>query len=167
MINQNEVIKILNEYLAQQTAFTMATTSESGLWISTMFFGYDEGKLYFSSKLKTKHAQDIGSGANVAFSIADSTQTPASKIIGIQGLGYCRRSSLEEAPKIIKHLGMRFAEYNSTLGNLVTLKEVLQGGISSPFTIEISMLKFLHKEKFGGYQIIEFKNNQVNSVYSG
>ena len=167
MINQDEVVISLSEYLRQQTAFTMATMNEKGPWISTMFFGYNEGKLFFSSKLKTQHAKDIGIGANVAFSIADSTQTPASKIIGVQGVGYCRPSKLEEASKIIKYLGLRFAEYNSTMGNLAALSDVLQGGVSSPFTIEISMIKYLHKEKFGGYQIVEFNNGKIEKVYTG
>lgn len=167
MISQNDVITTLNDYLDSQTTFTLATHSEDGPWISNMFFGYIEGKLFFSSKLKTKHAKDIGSGSKVAFAIADSSQTPASKIIGLQGVGYCRLSSLEDAPSIIKHLGLRFAEYNSTFGNLAALKEVLQGGVSSPFTIEISMIKFLHKEKFGGYQIIEFSHGKISRVYPG
>ncbi len=165
--DQIEVINTLNEFMQHHTTFTLATYSDGRPWISTMFYGYIDGKLFFSSKLKTKHAKDIGSGSYVAFSVADSSQTPASKVIGIQGVGYCHRSDIEDAPKIIKHLGFRFAEYNSTLGNLNALKDILQGGVSSAFTIEISTIKFLHKEKFGGYQIIDFKDGIVDKVYAG
>ncbi|PKO01274.1 MAG: hypothetical protein CVU42_00245 [Chloroflexi bacterium HGW-Chloroflexi-4] len=167
MPTHDEVIDILDEYLRKQTSITIANYSESGLWISNMFYGYALGKIFFSSKLKTRHAKEIGDGSQVAFSIANSSQTPASKVIGIQGVGFCHPSNVEDYPNLIKHYGLRFAEYADSFGNLKSIIEVMQGGISKPFTIDITMIKFLNKEVFGGYQIIEFHNSKIIKVYPG
>ena len=166
MTTDNEVIQTLNEYLENQTTFTLATSGENGLWISTMFYGYVDGKLYFSSKTKTRHAKEIGKGLQIAFSIADSSQTPAVPTVGLQGVGYCHPSGMNEMPSIIKHYGVRFAEYNDTFGNINALAGLIQGGLNLPFTIEISMIKFLHKPIFGGYRIIEFSDGKITKVYT-
>jgi len=151
------LIEELNAYLNGQQVLTLATSGPDGIWCCSVFFGYADGRFYFSSKRSTRHARHIANGANVAFAVADSSQTPSDQIIGVQGEGYCRPAGLTDATNIIKHYGMRFIEYQEQFGKIERIAELLKGDASLPYIIEVSRIKFRNKPRFDGERIIEFK----------
>lgn len=149
----------LDEYLKREAVMTLATSNGADPWICTVYYGYSEGKFYFTSKQKTRHAQDIGDGGTIAFAIADSSQTPAVKTVGVQGVGFCRPAKVVDAPAMVLHYGKRFTEFMRDFGNLAQLREMITGGANQAYVLEIETIKYTNKNLFKDAQIIKFKGS--------
>ena len=146
----------VEEYLRGQLVVMLATSGESGLWACSVFYAYNDAELLFASSKNSKHGMDIGKGANVAFAITDTTQTPAKTAIGIQGTGYCRPARISEASKFIRHYATRFPKYSSTHGNLSNLVKLIKTADNRPYVLEIKQIKYTNKNLFETPQYFDF-----------
>ncbi|MBI5848505.1 MAG: pyridoxamine 5'-phosphate oxidase family protein [Nitrospirae bacterium] len=144
----------LNAYLKSQILLTVATLGKEYPWTCSVYFGYSDGRFYFTSKRDTQHAKDIGNGAIVAFAVADSAQTPSAVIVGVQGRGFCRPARLDDATKIVVNYGQKFKEFLADYGSLPNLLEVMKGG--TVYVIEAHSIKFTNKNLFKDAQILSF-----------
>jgi hypothetical protein len=60
--------RVLDE-LAEHHVLTLATTGPEGLWAAAVFYANDDLNLYFLSAPTSRHAVNIGAGAQVAGTI--------------------------------------------------------------------------------------------------
>ena len=83
---------------------SLATTSDSQPWISTLYYGFDEDfSFYFVSARDSLHVQQILANPRVAVAIYDSTQ-PARAGIGVQIDGIASMVQEDEIPRALEVL---------------------------------------------------------------
>ena len=78
----------ITHFLNEHHLLTLATSQNNKPYCCNLFYVYDQlsNQLFFSTDIKTKHAQDFICNTNVAGSIALETKE-VSKIQGVQLLG--------------------------------------------------------------------------------
>ena len=137
-------------YMNDHQVLHLGTTDGQTAWQSVVYFAYNDGLIYFTSAKSSLHGTHIGSGANVAFSVADSSQSPATpSAVGVQGAGYCRPAGVRDLPSFARCYGSRFASYQATFGNLSKLREMITGD-NVPYLIEIGRVLYRNKPLLGG-----------------
>lgn len=88
--------KLIVEYLEDQKLMQLATISESGPWICTVWQAYDEDlNIYFFSGLNRKHSKEIEKDNRVAGALSKS-HTPNDKPRAIQFSGTAQALTDEE-----------------------------------------------------------------------
>ena len=69
-MNEQEIERIIREYIPQIIHMSLATVSDSRPWVCEVHFVYDdELNLYFGSSVKTRHAQELLKNPYVAGNI--------------------------------------------------------------------------------------------------
>ena len=84
MISQNELKKIILEYLSQNKLMSLATSSDDNPWASTVFFAYDDNlNFYFLTEPGTRKAENIEKNPRVSATINEEWGG-GGKVKGIQ-----------------------------------------------------------------------------------
>ena len=106
-----EIIDFINEH----HLLTLATSKNNIPYCCNMFYVYDviNNQLIFSTKAKTKHAQDFITNPNVAGSIALETKV-VSEIQGVQLLGTIQELKTEKL-KIAKEQYIKAFSYAANM----------------------------------------------------
>jgi uncharacterized protein YhbP (UPF0306 family) len=72
MKSDQEIERIIREYLPGVIHMSLATTANNKPWVCEVHFSYDdELKLYFISTLARRHSNEIANNSNVAGSIVE------------------------------------------------------------------------------------------------
>lgn len=103
-MTQQEILKLIKEYLHLRYQMVLATNGEHP-WVATLYYSLDSNlNLYFLTNPETIHAQHIAVNPQVAVAVADSPQLPNSDKVGVQIYGVA--SQISSRHKITHALGL-------------------------------------------------------------
>lgn len=142
-MDQTTVLQHIKEYVRERFQLTLATYGEHP-WIATVYYSFDDDlNLYFLSDPNTLHCQQIAQNPQVAVSISDAPQNPASEKKGLQAFGLAEQIS--DMHKIKHALGL----WRKTLGvtsEAYTYEGMLKKAIKGRmYKITIKQVKFFNE----------------------
>jgi uncharacterized protein len=147
MTDDTDARKYIGDYIGARHVMMLSTVDgDFKPWICTVYYVFVNEQLLFVSRPASRHARDVASGANVAFAITDTEQSPAISAHGIQGSGFARPALAREYPGFIRNYVRQFPKYGDEMRTLKLLRASLQNATSSrPYVVEIHSVKLTDK----------------------
>lgn len=139
------------EFLDEHHVMTLATQGTAGLWAAAVFYAHEGLDLYFLSSPKSRHGQDIDTGADIAVSIQrDYDDWPG--IRGVQMAGRAEPLADAERDRVKTLYGERFPVVGKAAAAPRAILEALGKArwyCFRPATVYLvdNRLGFAHREK--------------------
>ena len=142
-MQQKAILQHIKTFLSERFQLTLATYGEHP-WIATLYYSFDADlNLYFLSDPNTLHCQQIEKNPQVAVSITDAPQNPASEKKGLQAFGVAEQIS--DMHKIKHALGLWRKTLNVT-SEAYTYEGMLKKAIKGRmYKVTLKQIKFFNE----------------------